>query len=327
MKFKEYYLKEIGDRVIEPKLVELKIRYTSNKTPVFNYTFTLNINDKSRIYYVTIDPFEFSDFPEVAPMIDFGTFDMDNLIFDISLTGDNEPFIIMSNVVGIVKRFITKDLFDSIKDTTFSFKDVRDKLFLSSLNFEAIKEFVKDDRRKKLYDKVIKRQLRDLNITIKSIDVMKIEGQEFNSYKIEPIKIKDIKSSYIKEETIPSDHWFKYASPDDIISLVKKNHDILPLEKFEYEVGYKPDDYLKTYKVSSLTGFFGEKRKWHIYQGEQYFGNYPIKDWYNFLSDIAKNGLKEPILLSSDGSEIIEGNHRVQALKQLGYKLIPVRYE
>ena len=129
------------------------------------------------------------------------------------------------------------------------------------------------------------------------------------------------------EKVTKNDAWFKYASPNQIISLVKNNYDILPIEKFNYSDGFEPDGFLKTYQAMDLKGYHDERRKWHMYQGEQMFGNYPIRKWFDFLVDIAENGLKESILLTSDGSKIIEGNHRVQALRQLGHKLVPIRYE
>ena len=131
---------------------------------------------------------------------------------------------------------------------------------------------------------------------------------------------------YFTEVIIKPDRWFKYATLKDVIDLVKKNK-ILPLDEFKFEI--EPDKYLDIKDVMRLGGLYDEKRQWHINKDRKVamFGNYTMKDWFNFLTDIAENGLREPILLSKDESKIIEGNHRVQALYQLGYNKVPVILE
>jgi len=128
---------------------------------------------------------------------------------------------------------------------------------------------------------------------------------------------------YLSEEK--KDWWFKYATLDDVIELVKK--EVTPISIENFEKNY--DDLIDINDILDKRGFFGEIRKWKIDRDRNIalFGNYTMKSWYNFLKDIAENGLREPILLTQDGSEIIEGNHRVQALRQLGYKKVPVIYE
>jgi len=88
-----------------------------------------------------------------------------------------------------------------------------------------------------------------------------------------------------------------------------------------------PLDYVKT-----LKGEVGEVREWHIINLPKknvpfyMFGNYGIDEWYEFIKDIAENGLKWPIFITVDWNErpkINEGNHRVQAFSQLKLTTIP----
>lgn len=82
--------------------------------------------------------------------------------------------------------------------------------------------------------------------------------------------------------------------------------------------------------LTNATGFNGEQRQWTEgrYGPGKYFGLYKEEDWYEFLEDIKANGIKEPVQLqmNSDGSLYIwEGNHRVEAAKQLGLTEIPAK--
>jgi len=123
------------------------------------------------------------------------------------------------------------------------------------------------------------------------------------------------------------DYWFRYATPEDVVDLIKKKHSIISMDNFKYVD--TPDDFIDISEVRKLNGFFGEKRKYRIDRDNNLamFGNYTMKQWYEFLLSIATTGLREPVLLSPNGTEIIEGNHRVQALHQLGYKQVPVIYD
>jgi hypothetical protein len=80
-------------------------------------------------------------------------------------------------------------------------------------------------------------------------------------------------------------------------------------------------------KVLSIPGAKGEKREF----SERGFGNYSSEGWSNFLDDLRTNGLNDPIFIIVDpgvGPRVYEGNHRIQAAKQLGWKTIPaeIRY-
>lgn len=80
----------------------------------------------------------------------------------------------------------------------------------------------------------------------------------------------------------------------------------------------------------NATGFNNEQRQWTTdrYGPGKYFGLYSEKQWEKFLEDIKANGMQEPIQLqvNSDGSlKIWEGNHRVEAAKQLGLTEIPAK--
>jgi len=80
-----------------------------------------------------------------------------------------------------------------------------------------------------------------------------------------------------------------------------------------------------------LKGRKGERREYHRRGDEQYFGNYPIERWREFVRDVEENGIKEPIFIvvEWEGGKpkgfIYEGNHRIQAAKQAGiFEDIPV---
>lgn len=100
----------------------------------------------------------------------------------------------------------------------------------------------------------------------------------------------------------------------------------------------KGDDTKETYfqkgiltldTLSSATGFSGENRQWvDNGDGTRSFGKYSEEQWNDFLEDIKANGITEPIVvnLNSDGSfKIWEGNHRIEAAKQLGLTEIPAK--
>lgn len=73
--------------------------------------------------------------------------------------------------------------------------------------------------------------------------------------------------------------------------------------------------------LDDAKGFNGEQHDYHVRDnGQQYFGNYPIDKWNEFLDDVQKNGFREPIeiRIHSDGEiYILEGNHRVDAAFEL----------
>ena len=75
--------------------------------------------------------------------------------------------------------------------------------------------------------------------------------------------------------------------------------------------------------LETLEGAMGEKRE---FDKKGNFGNYTAEEWKELLSDIKENGLKYPVTVFvkyRSKPVIHEGNHRIQALKQLGYKYIP----
>jgi hypothetical protein len=77
----------------------------------------------------------------------------------------------------------------------------------------------------------------------------------------------------------------------------------------------------------NLPGRNNENRVWREVSGEKWFGNYKEEEWHDFLEDIKENGLKYGVFIGveKDGTaHIYEGNHRVQAAKQLGWTEIPV---
>lgn len=84
---------------------------------------------------------------------------------------------------------------------------------------------------------------------------------------------------------------------------------ILSLDTLDYAIGYN-----------------NEKRQWREENGERYFGNYSEEQWNKFLEDIKQNGIKEPIKVEvyPNGTIAIwEGNHRVEAARQLNLEGIP----
>ncbi len=105
---------------------------------------------------------------------------------------------------------------------------------------------------------------------------------------------------------------------------------IVPLSMDRWKYDYEPDDFISIREALRMKGLSGEKRDWRLHPTiGAMFGNYTMEEWYSFVKDIAENGLKNPIFLDKDeygDYKISEGNHRVQALKQLGYDKVPVEY-
>lgn len=100
----------------------------------------------------------------------------------------------------------------------------------------------------------------------------------------------------------------------------------------------KGDDSKETYYQSGIlsldtldnaTGYRGEVREWTFNEDTSMsFGNYSEEQWYDFLEDIKVNGIREPIQINvnSDGSiKIYEGNHRIEAARQLELTEIPAK--
>lgn len=81
--------------------------------------------------------------------------------------------------------------------------------------------------------------------------------------------------------------------------------------------------------LNNAVGFSGENRQWTTDpDGEPRFGNYSKARWDKFLEDIQTNGVQNPIVLEvwTDGTiKIWEGNHRVEACRQLGINQIPAK--
>lgn len=82
--------------------------------------------------------------------------------------------------------------------------------------------------------------------------------------------------------------------------------------------------------LNNATGFNGEERQWteDRFGPGKYFGLYSEEQWNEFLEDIKNNGIKDPITINvnSDGSiKIWEGNHRLEACRQLGLTEIPAK--
>ena len=83
-------------------------------------------------------------------------------------------------------------------------------------------------------------------------------------------------------------------------------------------------------ELDQAIGFNGEKREWteNVYGPGRYFGLYPEEKWNEFLEDIKTNGVKDPIVVEihPDGQKYIwEGNHRLEAIRQLGLNEIPAK--
>jgi len=98
-------------------------------------------------------------------------------------------------------------------------------------------------------------------------------------------------------------------------------------EAGNYDVTKEIRGIIRLDAIDKFPGAYNEKREWWTHKNKRFFGLYPEEDWQEFLEDIKKNGIKEPILIfvNKDGSIVIgEGNHRIQAAKQLGLEYVPV---
>lgn len=80
-------------------------------------------------------------------------------------------------------------------------------------------------------------------------------------------------------------------------------------------------------QVLTYQGARGENHQFHTRNNATYFGRYPLAKWMTFVEDIAANGITEEIMLyvEQDGTIFVgEGNHRIQAAKQVGIDQIIV---
>jgi hypothetical protein len=138
----------------------------------------------------------------------------------------------------------------------------------------------------------------------------------------------NFESYYFEEEILPkSSGWFKYADPESMLRLIKKElSNPLPIDKWKLKS--EPLEYLDLSMVKKMKGYSDEKRTWEWKGNLGYFGHYPYEDWFKLLKDIHDHGLQYPITLKKINNEykIYEGNHRIAALEQLGYQKIPVEY-
>ncbi|KVO15209.1 hypothetical protein [Burkholderia ubonensis] len=84
--------------------------------------------------------------------------------------------------------------------------------------------------------------------------------------------------------------------------------------------------------LAHMRGARGERRGFTVDEsGRQWFGNYEATEWEKFKTDLAQNGMSEPVTINIDVGEevcIYEGNHRVQAALQSGWNVIAadIRY-
>lgn len=135
---------------------------------------------------------------------------------------------------------------------------------------------------------------------------------------------------YLKEELKQQQFKFKFMNISEIPQELKKDGITNPLPIEKWKLKDEPDEYLSAREVKELGGLYDEKRQWRMDKKiGAMFGNYTMEEWYEFVKDIAINGLKNPIFIDKNeygDLKVSEGNHRVQALRQLGYKKIPVIY-
>ena len=114
----------------------------------------------------------------------------------------------------------------------------------------------------------------------------------------------------------------------EFLSYVKKT---IKGKKNHFKFKYKPDKYITLKEALELKGASGEKRRFHT-RGDlgnnkiTWFGNFYLYEWYFFLKELTEDGLKVPVHLDArvDPMTVIEGNHRIQAMKQLGWNKVPV---
>ncbi len=134
--------------------------------------------------------------------------------------------------------------------------------------------------------------------------------------------------SYINEEALSErdKKQLIYANPYDIVDMIKREvPNFKPVDEFKY-IDSEIPEIVNIKDIIRFDGEYDEVRKFHMSDRGAMFGNYTMEEWYELLLSIAKNGLYEPIIVDKQRRTIVEGNHRIQAMKQLGYKQIPVRY-
>lgn len=115
----------------------------------------------------------------------------------------------------------------------------------------------------------------------------------------------------------------------DFNSITKEKQNV-PNEREagEEQISVEVYGYMDLEKLLSLDGKAGEKREWTTdANGRKWFGNYTEEQWNTLLNHMKENGLYWGIIvevLSNGLATIYEGNHRVQAAKQLGWSEVPV---
>jgi hypothetical protein len=94
-----------------------------------------------------------------------------------------------------------------------------------------------------------------------------------------------------------------------------------------YDVTCMKQGEIKIDALKGIPGANGENRQWHKRDGKEYFGNYSKEEWEEFKNDLEQNGMKYPIFITVDKDGTIlmsEGNHRMEAAKQLEWDSVPV---
>ena len=114
------------------------------------------------------------------------------------ITNEHNQYKVLANVVGVIKYHLSKDEKDLQYDEVINYQDMN----VVSIIILSRSEKNNDDRRKNIYEYYIKKNFNKLGINILEIvdiseDFKKMDnsGEKYivTKYRIEPIKIKDIK--------------------------------------------------------------------------------------------------------------------------------------
>jgi hypothetical protein len=158
---------------------------------------------RQSIYNINVDELEYMVSIETIGKIDSCILKIDfalikNNKYSVELTNEYKQYKVLANVVGVIKYHLSKNEKGLQYGEMVNYQDMN----VVSIIIASRSEKNNDDRRKNIYEYYIKKNLNKLGINILDIVNVTDKFKEMNNsgenyivtkYKIEPIKIKDIK--------------------------------------------------------------------------------------------------------------------------------------
>jgi hypothetical protein len=196
--FDIFLINEIADTIVEPNIIRQQLS-------INNSLFWIKIKD--RIFFVHIQLH--GDKEGAVLQIDFAIQEKDEFYSSVK-TNAGDPLLVMSNVVAVIKKWLSLDMKQSFSGEIVNFSDIN----LIGLWINSKSEAEGDKRRADMYRYFLTKNFEKLGIKIlEEKDVTKswndryginndnkatqpnAEKYVFIQYKIEPIKIKEIRNN------------------------------------------------------------------------------------------------------------------------------------